>query len=371
MAINKDKLIRRSIKWGAGILAWSMIGIGAWGGAGTPFYRVKQEYARVLTEIDGDRRIEADVGIHCRITSLSPSNWIVSTKEFSKRVEYIHLDKNPYPHEMQAADKIKFQGAGVWTYKITDLEKFGIKMGAKALEMLTVELNGIAKAKVQSHDVEYIVTKIDKINEEINQCIDIRALEEKYGVDIISFRLTHATYPKEMNEKTAEAKGIKIKAEAVKEAADSIASAKKTIADANRIQLEKLIEGSGVKTEEGRKKALDVVDRLNLYDVLKERPPGENTYIFSEGDNTPNLTLPSKGEGKTNLRNQEGTQKEKGYEPYKRDPETGHFIDPDTGYLIDPFSGLLTDPNSGLLIDPATGQPIDPATNELTDPDLI
>ena len=297
--MSAGRTIKRSIRWIKWTLiimfVWSIAGLGFFNGAATPFYRVKQEYARVLTEVDGDRRIEERVGYHWRVNTIRPNNWIFHTKEYSKRVEFIYLDNERAPHEMQAADKIKFQGAGVWTYKIVDLHKFGIRMGEDAKAMLTAELNGIAKAKIQAHDVEYIVTRIDLVNDEVNLCDDIRDIEEKYGVDIISFRLTHATYPREMNEKTAEAKGIKIKAEATRDAAEDLAKAREKFGDADRYRLEQIIKGAGVTTEEGRQRAMDILERLNFQDMLRNRPPGENTYIFTERGSGPNVTLPPPG----------------------------------------------------------------------------
>lgn len=281
-------------KWSAVIAAWNLIGLGAFGGASTPFYRVKQEHARVLTHIDGSRTIDDKVGVHFRFNSINPTKWVFTTKEYSQRVEYLHLDNDPKPHTMQAADKLTFQGAGVWTYRVVDLEKYGIKMGNKAQEMLTEQLNGIAKAKIQSKNIEAIVTKIDTINQEIMNSKEIKELENKYGIDIQSFNLKHATYPKEMNEKAAEAKGIKIKAEAIKNAAEDLAKAKETLAAANKKYLQELIDGSGVQTEEGRKKALEILDHLNMYEMLEKRPAGENTYIFTPSGSAPNMTLPSK-----------------------------------------------------------------------------
>ncbi|MBU4501217.1 MAG: SPFH domain-containing protein [Nanoarchaeota archaeon] len=281
-------------KIAAGLAVWTMISLGALGGAATPFYRVKQEHGVVLTHFDGSRTIDADVGVHSRITSINPTKWVFTTREESMRVEYIHLDNDPRPHTMQAADKLTFQGSGVWTYEVDDLNKYGIKMGNKALLMLTEELNGIARAKIQSHPIEEIVTNLDAINKEIIESNDIQEIEGKYGIDILSFRMKHATYPSEMNEKAAKAKGVKIEAEAFDYAAGKIASGKKKISAADRQVLEDYINGSGIQTEEGRMKALEVMRDKNLYDMLKDKQ-GDTVYVIPHGNGSPNMTLPGKG----------------------------------------------------------------------------
>lgn len=272
-------------------LIWCIFSIAFFGCILTPFYRVKEFYGIVSTQFDGKRWADKSVGIHSRAKEWNPLKWVKSAEEYSLRTEYIYLDDNLNPHEMQAADKIKFQGAGVWTYRIENLEKFGIQMGDRALQMLTAELNGIAKEKIQAKDVEFIVTRIGDINREINECRDIKNIENKYGVTIESFRLTHATYPSEMNQGTADAKRIKIMAEAAKEAAKNIKEARVIRAEADKIQLEKLIEGSGVQSEEGRKKALETLRNLDFYEMLKERSSHETIYVVPHGE-TPNLTLP-------------------------------------------------------------------------------
>ncbi|RMD58833.1 hypothetical protein D6821_02590, partial [Candidatus Parcubacteria bacterium] len=116
---------------------------------------------------------------------------------------------------MQAADQIKFLGAGVWTYRVVDLEKFGIEMGDDALAMLTAELNGVAKPIIQSRSIEDIVTKLDQIQAAVMASPETKNIENRYGIEIISFKMTDASYPQEMNEKSAEAKGIRIRAQAV------------------------------------------------------------------------------------------------------------------------------------------------------------
>ena len=305
---------KRIIILGTGILAWTLLSVGAFRGAVTPFYRVKQQHAVVATEVDGDRWIDDRVGMHLRTKSLNPFNWILRAKEYSMRIEYISY---PLPRvtpgtstpqvledTIQAADKIPFPGDWVWTYKITDLRKFGIEMGSKALDMLTAELNGVAKAKIQTHNIEYIVTQMDSINKEVYGCDDVKDIESRYGIEIASFRLTKARYPTEMNEKAAKAKGIKIEAEAYRLASEDYAQGFKTRAEANQYSVQKLIEGSGITTEEGRKKALDTLALFRLYEVLKDTP-GEETIVLHPYGNAPNMTLPS-----PNKQTQENKSKE-------------------------------------------------------------
>lgn len=261
-------------------------------GWGTLFYRVTQEYGMVLTSLDGNRSVETNAGLHFRICSLNPLKWFYSAQKHSMRLEYIFLDNDPNPHEMQTADKLKFFGAGVWTLKIVDLYKFGVQTSRGAREMLTANLNGIAKPVIQSCTVEENVTQIEKINAKINSCKEIPFIENQYGVKIVSFRMMHATYTKELNEKTAQAKGIKIVGEATKEAAKDFAQATRTRFGALRDALKDLIAGSGVTTEEGKLKALETLQDLALYETLEKRPAGETVYVIPRGS-VPAMVLPA------------------------------------------------------------------------------
>lgn len=281
-----------------GYVIWCFLSVFFFGCFFTPLYRVKEYYGAVITQIDGGRWTDKNVGIHSRINSWNPLKWAIGAESYSLRIEYIFLDNEPNPHEMQAADKIKFKGAGVWTYTIEDLEKFGIKMGENPVKNLTANLNGIAKAKIQSFDVEINVTKIDYINQQVEDCVDKKTLENEYGVKIKSFRMIHATYPDEMNQATADAKRIKIMAEASKTAATDLLTARSIRAEADKIQLIKLLEGSGVKSEEGRKKVLDTLRNLDFYEMLKERSSHETIYVIPHGEVT-HFTLPDSNQKTT------------------------------------------------------------------------
>lgn len=289
-------LKRWLIKWGTiGFLLINIIGLAGWG-TSPLLYIVKQQYGRVITRFDGSREIRTDATIYFKTCSYKPWKWVWCTKEFSMRDEFIYLDNDSKPHEMQAADRVKFFGAGAWTFRIVDLYKFGVQMKENPLEMLTVQLNGIAKEKIQSYPVETIVTNISYINQCVYSSEGVKKLEDKYGVAIDSFQMTHAAYPQELNEGTAAAKKIKIVSEAVKEAAPNIASARKTVARADKYRLQQLIEGSGVTTEEGRKKALETLKDLSLQEMLEKKPSGDTIYVLPyQYGNNPNMTLPSPG----------------------------------------------------------------------------
>ena len=298
--MNFLKKGKKTVVIGAGILAWTLLSVGAFKGIGTPFYRIKQQYAAVITEIDGEKKVEERVGIHSRLNSFNPFNWVFSTKDFSMRIEYISYPlqensniqtKTLLEDTIQAADKITFPGSWVWTYRIKNLEKFGIEMGVDAKKMLEKELESVAKAVIQSRNIEDIVTKIDDVNSLVYNCNDVNLIENKYGIEIMSFKLTKARYPTEMNERTAKAKGMKIEAEAYRIASEDYAQGFRTRAEANEYTVERLIEGSGVKTERGREKALDTVALFRLYEMLKDRQGG--TIVLHPYGTVPNMTLPA------------------------------------------------------------------------------
>ena len=95
-----------------------------------------------------------------------------------------------------------------------------------------------------------------------------------------------------LRNKTAEAKSIKIISEALKEAAGNISTSRKTLAEADKYLLEQLISGSGIVTEEGKKKALEILKDLLLYEMLEKKPAGDTIYVIPRGSEQ-NLTLPA------------------------------------------------------------------------------
>jgi regulator of protease activity HflC (stomatin/prohibitin superfamily) len=285
------------VLWGVPLLAlWSFLGIAAWDGAGTPFYRVKEKYSRVVTQFNGTKVVKDDPGIYFRFGSLDFRTWITSTQECSLRSRYIDIDDDPNPHEMQAADKIKFMGAVVCRYRVVDPYKYVITKGegdVKYVEkMLAKEVNAMTKTIIRAHNLEDNVSKTEMITKKIFDCQEKKDLENDYGIVIEAIKVTHAKYPQEMNEKAAEAKLLKIMGEATKFAADDFKTATEIKAGANQFHLGKLLEGSGVTTEEGRIKALETLGNLNLYDMLANRQQQGSIIVLPHGSNSPNLTLP-------------------------------------------------------------------------------
>ncbi len=321
--VSLKKLTKKIVYGTLAFGGWSILSLSLWDGFATPWYRVKTQHSVVITEVDGEKRIKDNPGIHLRIDSWDPRNWVASVKEFSKRVEYINLDGNPQPHEMQAADKIKFQGSGVWTYQVIDLNKFGIEMGEEVKQMLARELNGIAKAKIQNHNIETIVTKLDMINKEVVESNDVKNIEKKYGIKIHSFKMTHAMYPHEMNEKTAQAKGEKILAEAWKQAANDKAAAINILSAAYGKYLEELKKGAGVETEAGKQKVLEILANLELYRMLGKRPPGD-TFVIMPGNNgkNPTVTLPNPKKNKK----KDNSVKQRNYPSYSSAEDEDDYL---------------------------------------------
>lgn len=273
---------------------WSVISIAFWDGAGSPFYRVKEMYGMVVTQFDGERYANTEQGIYFRFASINPMKWVFSTEKCSMRSESLHLDDDPNPHAMQAADRIRFMGSGMFRYRKDDLYKFGVNMGKSikdAEAMLARELNSMAKSVIQNRTLKENITEIEETCRLVLESKDRKNLEEKYGIEIEAFKMTSATYPDELSIKAAEAKGLKIMGEAANKAAGDFKEAKTTRADADKYHLEQLILGSGVTTEEGRKKALDTVQNMDLYEMLRQQP--RSLMVIPHGSGAPNLTLPN------------------------------------------------------------------------------
>ena len=275
------------------MIIWSFMGIALFDGVWSPCYRVRDMYGMVITQFDGERYANTEQGIYSRVTSINPFKWVFNIERCSMRSESFHLDNDPNPHALQAADKIRFMGSGMFRYRKVDLYKFGVTMGKSiknAEEMLATELNSLAKSVIQGRTLEENITEIEETCLLVFASKDKKKLEEKYGIVIEAFKMTSATYPDEMAGKAAEAKGLKIMGDAANKAADDFKQAKMTRADADKYHLQMLIEGSGVTTEEGRKKALETVRDMDLYEMLRQQPRA--LMVIPHGSGAPNLTLP-------------------------------------------------------------------------------
>ncbi|MFH0892090.1 MAG: SPFH domain-containing protein [Candidatus Falkowbacteria bacterium] len=296
MIVSRNS-VKRWVTWIFMLLfGWhfaGIIGVVLWDGNGTPLYRVREEHAQVLTLLNGSRMIDTDVGLHLKWWALNPAKWVFNTKEQSLRIESSYLDNNAAPHPIQASDKIKFLGTGFWQYQVVDQRQFCIKMGKNALEQLANDLNGLAKGVIQSRGIEDIVSQLAEVKRAVEGSAEaILSIEKKYGVDVISFTMTSATYPDEMNASSAEAKSIRIVNEAKKESANDAGAALERLSAAYGKLIEDFVNKSGVKTEAGRMQALKTFDKIMLMKSIENRP--DNTVIVFSGDGSaPNMTLPN------------------------------------------------------------------------------
>lgn len=165
-------------------------------------YKVKTNYAVALEEVGGERVI-------VNHDSKKSFNWHIRApffttyeKEISLMQREMYLDGDITPHTIVSSDGISLLVSGLLTYQVKDAKKWAINI-ENAQSLLQRDFNGMAKDIIQSNTENNILHQREKVKNLIFQklkTIPINeekslTLEQKYGIELVSFNITDAEYP--------------------------------------------------------------------------------------------------------------------------------------------------------------------------------
>jgi regulator of protease activity HflC (stomatin/prohibitin superfamily) len=206
----------------AGVLLYNVVALVY---ATKTIYKVRRNYAVIMEDLSGDRRVVTDVGWHTRLP-------------FFTRIELEVplMNQELYLGGAAEAQRIMTQGnVSLWTsamltFRIRDLQRWGIENKAPQ-SLLQNEFDGIVKDIMQGRTVDELVSDRERIKEVIFRDLKARpinvggpTLEEKYGIEVVSFVLRDTRFGEKLAEASEEKKRRELIAEAENYAADQEAS---------------------------------------------------------------------------------------------------------------------------------------------------
>ena len=178
-------------------------------------YKVRRNYAVIMEDLSGDRRVVADVGWHTRLP-------------FFTRIELEVplMNQELYLGGASEAQRIMTQGnVALWTsamltFRIRDLQRWGVENKAPQ-NLLQNEFDGIVKDIMQGRSVDELVSDRERIKEVIFRDLKDRpineggpTLEQKYGIEVVSFVLRDTRFGDKLAEASEEKKRRELIAEA-------------------------------------------------------------------------------------------------------------------------------------------------------------
>ena len=209
-------------------------------------FKVKMNYAIVLEKFGGQRTAVTDVGWHLRLPFFTRIE-----QEVSLMNQAMFLSGTQEPMRIISQENVALWTSGVLTYRIRDLKQWAIE-NLDPMNLLQGDYDGIVKDILQAKKVGDLVSQREEIKEEIFQALKSRpineggpTLEQKYGIEVVSFVLKETRFGDKLVEATEEKKRRELIAEAENYAADQEASRIRKLYAAYLESIRALQEGVG------------------------------------------------------------------------------------------------------------------------------
>lgn len=249
-------------------------------------YKVKTNYAVALETIGGDRIVEKDIGWHVRAPFFTKYE-----KEISLMQKQMYLNGDITPHTVVSSDKISLLVSGLLTFRVTDPYTWAIEI-QDSENQLQRDFNGIVKDVIQSSSENDIIRKREELKNVIfeklkkhsintGKDLQVKTLEDKYGIELISFNITDAEYPKNLQEASQRKKELEL------------------IADGEREAILRTYQGhtEGVKkfmkeTGLSREEAINYLNQQRWASAY-EKSKDQKTYVINSTNEKLGITIPS------------------------------------------------------------------------------
>jgi len=257
------------------------------------FYKVRRNYAVILEDLSGERRVITDVGWHLRLPFFTRLELEVPLMN-----QELYLGGMPEPERIMSQGNVALWTSAMLTYRIRDLERWGIE-NRSPQTLLQNDFDGIVKDVMQSHRVDDLISDREKIKEEIFSALKERPinvgglnLEQKYGIEVVSFILRETRFGEKLAEASEEKKRRELIAEAENYAADQEASRTRKLYAAYSDSVRKLRDELGLDAT-GTQRLFDFLNQQKWATAYEKNQHGQNTFVLNNSAGTPPVVLPT------------------------------------------------------------------------------
>ena len=261
-------------------------------------FKVKKNYAVVLEKLGGKREAVTDIGWHIRLPLFTRIE-----QEVTLMNQTMFLGGKIEPMRIISSENVALWTSGLLTYRIRNLNQWAIE-NLDPMTLLQGDYDGIVKDTLQAQPVNKLISDREQIKEKIFQALKSRpineggpSLEQKYGIEVVSFVLRDTRFGDKLVEASEEKKRRQLIAEAENYAADQEASRIKKLYAA-------YLDGiSGLQKEIGRRDGstdtalLQFLVQQKWADAYEKNQTGQNTVVIQSNGDTPPITLPLPDKG--------------------------------------------------------------------------
>lgn len=256
-------------------------------------FKVKMNYAVVLERLGGNRQAVTDIGWHVRLPFFTKIE-----QEVTLMNQTLFLGGSNEPMRIISEENVALWTSALLTYRITDLKTWAIE-NLNPMTLLQGDYDGIVKDIMQAESVGKLISDRQQVKEKIFRALKSQpineggpSLEEKYGIEIISFVLKETRFGDKLVEATEEKKRRELIAEAENYAADQEASRIRKLYAA-------YLEGiSSLQKEVGRPDGstdtslLQFLVQQKWASAYEKNQTGQNTVVIQNTEKVPPVTLP-------------------------------------------------------------------------------
>ena len=274
----------------AGVLIYSVIAVVYYT---KTIYKVRRNYAVILEDLSGERRVVANIGWHIR-----PPVFTRLELEVPLMNQEMFLNGTAEPQRMMSKGNIALWTSAMLTFRITDLQRWGIENRSPHL-LLQNDYDGIVKDVIQGHVVDDLISDRERIKEETYMALKERAinkggpnLEEKYGIEIVSFILRDTRFGEKLAEASEEKKRRELIAEAENYAADQEASRIRKLYKAYSDAITAFRSELNL-TGESDSYLFDFLNQQKWAVAYEKNQQGQNTFVLNNSGGTPSMVLPT------------------------------------------------------------------------------
>ncbi len=270
-------------------------------------YKVRRNYAVILEDLSGQRRVVKDVGWHVRLPLFTKIELEVPLMN-----QELHLGATSETQRIMSKGNVALWTTAMMTFRIRDLERWGIE-NRSPQTLLQNDFDGIVKDVMQAKTIDQLVSGREEVKSQIyselkESPINVGSplLEDKYGIEIVSFVLGDTRFGEKLAEASEEKKRRELIAEAEDYAADLEASRIRKLYAAYRESVAAFRETLGADASNDRH-LFEFLNQQKWASAYEKNQHGQNTFVLNNANHASGslpVVLPAPAEKE--LRNIDG-----------------------------------------------------------------
>jgi len=256
-------------------------------------FKVRRNYAVVLEDLSGERRVVQEIGWHLRLPFFTRLELEVPLMN-----QELHLGGKAQEERIMSRGNVALWTSAMMTYRIADLERWGIE-NKSPQTLLQNDFDGIVKDVMQGHSIDELVSDREKIKEEIYRALKKRPineggpdLERKYGIEVVSFVLRDTRFGDKLAEASEEKKRRELIAEAENYAADLEASRTRKLYAAYSDSIREFRQAIGLQDGDDRF-LFEFLNQQKWAAAYEKNQQGQNTFVLNNTTGAPPVVLPA------------------------------------------------------------------------------